>query len=61
MLQATLQPTQFIEVFLLPKIRLRAVSYFSLQSYCTRNLSTRAARPFVARNEGVNWPVSIPK
>ena len=33
--------------------RLRAVSYFSLQSYCTRNLSTRAARPLVARNEGV--------
>ena len=29
--------------------RLRAVSYFSLQSYCTRNLSTRAAR-----NEGVS-------
>ena len=24
--------------------RLRAVSYFSLQSYCTRNLSTRAAK-----------------
>ena len=53
MLQATLQPTQFIEVFLLPIIRLLAVSYFSLQSYCTRNLSTRAMRPFVARNEGV--------
>ena len=33
--------------------RLRAVSYFSLQSYCTRNLSTRGARPLVARNEGV--------
>ena len=31
-----------------------AVSYFSLQSYCTRNLSTRAARPLVARNEGVS-------
>ena len=29
--------------------RPRAVSYFSLQSYCTRNLSTRAAR-----NEGVS-------
>ena len=25
--------------------RLRAVSYFSLQSYCTRNPSTRAAKP----------------
>ena len=34
--------------------RLRAVSYFSLQSYCTRNQSTRVARPLVARNEGVN-------
>ena len=32
--------------------RLRAVSYFSLQSYCTRNLITRAAR-----NEGV---ISMP-
>ena len=32
--------------------RLRAVSYFSLQSYCTRNINTRAARPFVGRNEG---------
>ena len=31
-----------------------AVSYFSLQSYCTRNPSTRAARPLVARNEGVS-------
>ena len=34
--------------------RLRAVSYFSLQSYCTRNLSTRAAKPRAARNEGVS-------
>ena len=33
--------------------RLRAVSYFSLQSYCTRNLRTRAAKPRAARNEGV--------
>ena len=33
--------------------RLRAVSYFSLQSYCTRNLSTRAAKARAARNEGV--------
>ena len=33
---------------------LRAVSYFSLQSYCTRNLSTRATRPLVTRNEGVS-------
>ena len=31
--------------------RLRAVSYFSLQSCCTRNLSTRAAKPRAARNE----------
>ena len=28
----------------LGKYRLRAVSCFSLQSYCTRNLSTQAAR-----------------
>ena len=28
--------------------RLRAVSYFSLQSYCTRNLSTRVAKPRAA-------------
>jgi len=34
--------------------RLRAVSYFSLQSYCTQNLSTRAAKPLAARNEGVS-------
>ena len=34
--------------------RLRAVSYFSLQSYCTRNLSTRAANPRAGRNEGVS-------
>ena len=33
--------------------RLRAVSYFSLQSYCKRNLSTQAARLLVARNESV--------
>ena len=33
--------------------RLRAVSYFSLQSYCKRNLSTQAARLLVARNQGV--------
>ena len=31
------------------KIRLRAVFYFSLQSYCTR-----AAKPRAARNEGVS-------
>ena len=31
-----------------PGDRLRAVSYFSLQSYCTR-----AAEPRAARNEGV--------
>ena len=34
-------------------VRLRAVSYFSLQCYCTQNLSTRAAKPLAARNEGV--------
>ena len=34
--------------------RLQAVSYFCLQSYCTRNLSTRAAKPRAARNEGVS-------
>ena len=32
-------------------IRLRAVSYFSLQSYYTQNLSTRAAKSLAARNE----------
>ena len=32
------------EKFLVLLNRLRAVSYFSLQSYCTWNLSTRAAR-----------------
>ena len=42
-------------------IRQRAVSYFSLQSYCTRNLSTRAAKPRAARNEGVSlvWSQSL--
>ena len=34
--------------------RLRAVSYFSLQSYCTR-----AAKPRAARNEGVSPRISI--
>ena len=34
--------------------RLQVVSYFCLQSYCTRNLSTRAAKPGAARNEGVS-------
>ena len=33
--------------------RLRAVSYFSLQSYCTRNPSTRTVKPQAAINEGV--------
>ena len=33
--------------------RLRAVSYFSLESYCMRNPSTRAAKPQAAINEGV--------
>ena len=27
------------------EIRLRTVSYFSLQNYCTQNLRTRAAKP----------------
>ena len=36
------------------EIRLRAVSYFSLQSYYTQNLSTRAAKPLAARNEGIS-------
>ena len=42
-------------------IRQRAVSYFSLQSYCTRNLSTRAAKPRAARNERVSlvWSQSL--
>ena len=42
-------------------LRLRAVSYFSLQSYYTRNLSTRAAKPRAARNEGVSlvWSQSL--
>ena len=35
------------------RIRLRAVSYFSLQSYCTRKTSTRPAKPLTAINEGV--------
>ena len=39
--------------------RLRAVSYFSLQSYCTRNLTTRAAKPRAARNEGVSQSVIV--
>ena len=34
--------------------RLRAVSYSCLQSYYTRNLSTRAAKPLSPRNEGVS-------
>ena len=29
------------------------LSYFSLQSYCTRNLRTRAVKPRAARNEVV--------
>ena len=37
-------------IFCLQVDRLRAVSYFSLQSYCTRNLS----KPRAARNEGVS-------
>ena len=34
--------------------RLLADSYFSLQSYYTRNLSTRAAKPRAVRNEDVS-------
>ena len=34
--------------------RLRAVSCFSLQSHCTRNLSTRAVKSGAAGNEGVS-------
>ena len=34
-------------------VKLRAVSYFSLQSYYTQNLRTRAAKPLATRNEGV--------
>ena len=34
--------------------RLRAVSCFSLQSYCTRKQSTRAAKSGAAGNEGVS-------
>ena len=30
-------------LIMIDKFRLRAISYFSLQTYCTRNLSTRAA------------------
>ena len=41
-------------IFCLQVDRLRAVSYFSLQSYCIRNLSTQAAKPRAARNEGVS-------
>ena len=37
------------------RIRLRAVSYFSLQSYCTRKTSTRPAKPRTAINKGVVW------
>ena len=37
-------------IFCLQVDRLRAVSYISLQSYCTRNLS----KPRAARNEGVS-------
>ena len=33
------------------RARLRAVSYCSLQSYCMRNLSRRAAKPRAARND----------
>ena len=43
------------------KLAAWAVSHFSLQSYCTRNLSTRAAKPRAARNEGVSlvWSQSL--
>ena len=41
-------------IFCLQVDRLRAVSYFSLQSYCIRNLRKQAAKPRAARNEGVS-------
>ena len=34
----------FLKLKIIVISRLRAVSYFSLQSYCTRNLRTRAAK-----------------
>ena len=34
-------------------VRLRALCYFSLQSYCRQNLSSRAAKSLTARKEGV--------
>ena len=40
------------KVSLKKKFRLRAVSYFSLQSYCTRNPSMRAVKHRSAINEG---------
>ena len=40
------------KVSLKEEFRLRAVSYFSLQSYCTRNPSMRAVKPRGAINEG---------
>ena len=41
-------------------VRLRAVSYFPLQSYYTRNLRTRAAKPRAARNEAfLVWSQSL--
>ena len=40
------------KVSLKKEFRLRAVSYFSLQSYCTRNPSMRAVKPRGAINEG---------
>ena len=44
--------SKWIEEFVcLRSNRLRTVSCFSLQNYCTRNLSTRAAKPGAARNE----------
>ena len=43
----------FLKLKIIVISRLRAVSYFSLQSYCTRNLRTRAAKPRAARNEGL--------
>ena len=51
-------PLRTMKIFAFTKstffTRLRAVSCFSLQSSCTRNLSTRAAKSGTARNEGVS-------
>ena len=43
----------FLKLKIIVISRLRAVSYFSLQRYCTQNLRTQAAKPRAARNEGL--------